>query len=133
MGVMPEIVEPEEAFDEAPDEEAALAQWERRVLETMPAHKEVEIPRFSAEHLRAKGYYESVGEPHGQKEDYRRRLEDSRGLHVKDYGDRMTLHWDKVDPSASRLRHLIHDAPALTAGSLALGAVGAAAIRSLLR
>lgn len=131
-GTMPVIVKPGEAFQEAPGEEAPLAAWERRCLENMPHHKEVVIPRFSEAHLLAKGYRRSVGEPHGQKEDYRRRLEDDRGLHVKDYGDRMTIHWDKVDPSASRIRHLLHDAPELTAGSILLGAMGVAAVRSLL-
>lgn len=129
---MPKIVEPEEAFEEAPDDEAPLSAWERHCLEAMPHHHEVVIPRFSEEHLLAKGYRTSVGEPNGQKEDYRRRLGDDRGLHVKDYGDRMTIHWDKVDPSASRVRHLIHDAPGITAGSLLLGAAGLAAVRSVL-
>lgn len=127
---MPEIVEPQEAFDEAPGEEAPLTSWERRVLETLPAHKEVVIPRFGEGHLLARGYRTSVGEPNGQKEDYRRRLPDGRGLHVKDYGERMTLHWDKVDPSHSAVQHLVRDAPLLVAGGLLLGAAGAAALRT---
>jgi hypothetical protein len=130
---MPREVTPDEAFDDPPGGDAPLKVWERRVLETMPPHKEVEIPQFREEHILGQGYYESVGEPRGQDGDYRRRLEDGRGLHIKDYGDRMTIHWDKVDPSVSALRHLVHDAPALTAGSLVAGAVGAAALRSVLR
>lgn len=129
---MPEIVEPGEAFEDPPGGEAPLESWERRVLETMPAHQEVVIPRFSEAHLLAKGYRTSMGEPHGQREDYRRKLPDGRGLHVKDYEDRMTIHWDKVDPSVSRIRHLIYDAPEITAGSLIFGAVGVAALRSVL-
>lgn len=129
------VPDPEAAEDlfEASDEDVPLPVWEERVVEELPAHQEVEIPRFSRREVLGHGYYRSPGEPRGQKADYRRRLDDGRGLHVKDYGDHMTLHWDKVDPSESALRHLLYDAPGITAGSLLAGAAGVAAVRSLLR
>lgn len=96
--------------------------YERQVLR-LDAHEEIVIPRQTGQQLIAQGYYESVGSPRGQIKDYRRRLPDDRGIHIRDYGDRMTMHWDHIDPSANLVGHLVRDAPLAVLGVLILGAV----------
>lgn len=84
--------------------------YEQRVL-NRDAHDAIEIPYQTGQRLINHGYYESIGSPKGQRKDYRRRLPDDRSIHIRDYGDRMTMHWDHVDPSANPVGHLVRDAP----------------------
>lgn len=91
--------------------------WEQNVLNAKP-HDEVEIPRQSWGTLQSYGYYCLPGLPVGQQADYRRALADGRSVHIRDYGDKMTAHWDRVDPLANLVGHLIADAPLLTVGIL---------------
>lgn len=95
--------------------------FERQVLR-LDAHEEIEIPRYTGQQLIESGYYHSIGSPRGQIQDYRRRLPDDKGIHIRDYGDRMTMHWDHVDPSANLVGHLVRDAPLAALGVLILGA-----------
>lgn len=97
-----------------------LNKHERQVLRR-DAHEEMEIPYQTGQRLINQGYYVSIGSPKGQRRDYRRRLHDDRGIHIRDYGDRMTMHWDHVDPSANLVGHLVRDAPLATVALLALG------------
>lgn len=98
-----------------------LQMYEQMVLD-LDAHEEMEIPFQAGQRLIDQGYYVSVGSPRGQDKDYRRRLPDDRGIHVRDFGDRMTMHWDHVDPSASLVGHLVRDAPGLAIAGLVIGA-----------
>lgn len=104
-----------------------MAPWESHILDE-PAHREQPIPHHTEEELQEMGFTRDVGAPKGQDADYRKPLPDGRGLHVRAYGDRMTVHWDHVDPSVSKLGHLVKDTPWLVAGvavvSMLLGAGG---------
>lgn len=106
---------------ETRDRPDSLHHRERAALR-LGAHEEIELSRREAERLLAFGYYRSIGAPRGQVLDYRRRLSDDRGMHLRIYRHHATLHWDHVDPSASLLGHLIRDAPGLLAAGAILGA-----------
>lgn len=95
-----------------------LHTYERMVL-NRPAHEEIVVPDQVARMLLQRDYYQSVGTPDGQLADYRRRLEDGRGIHLQQYPDHWEMHWDKVDPSQNLLGHLREDAP----GVLAVGGI----------
>lgn len=94
--------------------------FEQQVLR-LDAHEEIEIPRYTGQQLIESGYYQSTGSPRGQVRDYRRRLPDDKGIHIRDYGDRMTMHWDHVDPSANLVGHLVRDAPLAVLAAAAIG------------
>lgn len=105
-------------------------EWEAQILNA-DAHKEFRVNRVDPRWLKADGYYESTGLPKGQFADYRKKLADGRGIHVRYYPNgMMTAHWDRVDPSHDLLGHLVVDAPVWTAvlaaaGVVALGVWGA--------
>ncbi|PSG97670.1 hypothetical protein BRD56_04250 [Thermoplasmatales archaeon SW_10_69_26] len=98
-----------------------LTPYERRVL-NLDAHEEMPIPYQTGRQLINQGYYESIGANKGQCKDYRRRLPNDKGIHIRDYRDRMTMHWDHVDPSANLVGHLVRDAPVIALVGLAIGA-----------
>jgi hypothetical protein len=60
------------------------------------------------------GYRRSWGTPKGQRADYRKPLEDGRGLHVRAYQGHMTVHWDRTAPSVNLVGHLVDDARGIT-------------------
>lgn len=95
-----------------------LQPWETRCL-ALDAHEELEIARRPEEALVELGYRRSIGTPMGQRADYRRPLDDGRGLHVRVYADRMTVHWDRTAVAVSPVGHLFDDVrgPTLTVGA----------------
>lgn len=98
-----------------------MQRWERQALSN-EAHEELRLEKVTGEELLALGYHRSLGTPKGQKADYRKALDDGRGLHVRVYSDRATVHWDRTAPSVSPVGHLIDDArgEALTGGATIL-------------
>jgi len=97
-----------------------------RVLE-LPPHKNIRLDKKSVAHPRECSFRRRWGLPRGQLADWELVLEDGRGIHVREYRDRLEVHWDKVSPAVSRLKHLLRDSPAcwlLISTSIA-GALGA--------
>jgi hypothetical protein len=89
--------------------------WEYQILNAS-VHKEFKVNGINPQWLKASGYYVSTGLPKGQIADYRKRLADGRGIHVRQYANGvMTAHWDRVDPSHDLIGHLLIDAPVWTA------------------
>jgi len=76
-----------------------------------PAHQDVEIMKSSVPHPLGEGFAGRMGDLQGQLADYGMRLQDGRGIHVREYSDRFLAHWDKVDPSGDPFGHLVQDAP----------------------
>lgn len=90
-----------------------LQPWETRCL-ALDAHEELSIAPRPEEALVELGYRRSLGTPKGQRADYRRPLEDGRGLHVRVYADHMTVHWDRTALAVSPVGHLLDDARGMT-------------------
>ena len=70
------------------------------------------------------GFYRSMGESRGQKEDYRLALADGTGIHIRVYADHYMGHWDKRDPKRDALGHLLHDSPHWLVGVAAASMAG---------
>ncbi len=62
------------------------------------------------------GFVESIGEPDLQKRDFRRRINGTECMHVKEYSDYYKVHRDRVDPKYDPIGHLIEDSPEVPAG-----------------
>ena len=79
------------------------------------------MPKYVVDHPSRDGFVKSLGEPHGQIADYRKSY-GKEGLHVREYKDRYTIHWDKTDPLSNPMGHLLEDAPhwLAVAGGIAL-------------
>ena len=75
------------------------------VVLALPAHQPLEVPRGRLPHPRGCGFYESTGLNRKCLHHYRLALPDGRGLHVHVHRRRYLVHWDRVDPSVSVLRH----------------------------
>lgn len=87
---------------------------------TYSAHTDLAVSKEELAHPTAWEFEQGSGKPVGQQADYRLPLPDERGIHVKEYGDRYKVHWDKVAPSQNGLGHLRSDAPIETASTAVL-------------
>jgi len=76
-----------------------------------PVHTETSVSKWGMPHPLEAGFVGSVGELAGQRFDFRLPLDDGREVHVREYGDRYTLHLDKVSAVRNPLGHLLSDAP----------------------
>lgn len=76
-----------------------------------PCHVDIRIEKHGIRHPSLAGFYLSTGEPKGQNADYRKCLQDSTSLHVREFDDYYLAHWDNYDPSVSFIGHLLVDAP----------------------
>ena len=77
-----------------------------------PCHQDVKVERYEVQHPSTTvGFYKSTGAPQGQIADYRKPLNNDRGLHVREFVDRYLVHWDNFDPSTNLIGHFIVDAP----------------------
>jgi len=83
----------------------------RKVL-SMPKHAVLKIPKRLVPLPTEVGFEKTdLGYLKGAKCQYRLMLEDGRSLHLLEYDDYYTLHWDEIDPRKDPLGHLIFDAP----------------------
>ncbi len=78
---------------------------------TLPPHEEMRISKFGYTQPLQAGFRTDVGEPKGQVADYRLQLSDGSGIHIVEFQDSYTVHWDKVDPSTNVVEHINQDAP----------------------
>lgn len=106
---------------------APPASWDGVAAEVLhwPARRDLRIPKSAVPHPSDVGMKRSVGVPHGSWKHYRAPLSGKAGLHVREYDDHYTAHWDERDPLRSPVAHLWHDLPHLRpayVGSLALAA-----------
>ena len=84
-----------------------------RAVLNLPEHIDLKVMKWSVPHPLEAGFREGLGDPVGQKANYRLALFDGRGLHVKEYDNYYLIHWDRWDPSIYPLRHIFEDAPHL--------------------
>jgi len=83
----------------------------KRVL-SLPPHVEFRIPKRTVPSPEAVGFKETgLGDLKGARKQYRLRLPDGRSLHLRDYDQYYTIHWDEIDPELDPLGHLVKDAP----------------------
>lgn len=82
--------------------------WNYVVVEVLhqPCHTNLKVRKTEIAHPSRSSFYLSTGEPQGQLADYRKCLQDGRGLHIREYEEYYLIHWDKVDPS-NIIGHLI--------------------------
>jgi len=78
---------------------------------TLLPHEEMEISKLGYTHPLQAGFRLDVGEPKGQVADYRFQLSDGSGIHVVEFQDCYTVHWDKVDLLTNFVEHINQDAP----------------------
>lgn len=82
------------------------------------------LPKHWVPHPEDAGAIRSLGLPFGQSADFRWRLGDCTGLHVRDFQGFYEAHLDEVHPACGFVEHLRQDAPhAYVAGMAALGAL----------
>ena len=108
--------------------------WKQAINDILsqPAHDEVLYYFDEIEELPSY-FKERLGTPAGQLNDFGVALKDGRGIHVKEYDDYYTIHWDKVDPSVSKLGHLYEDAPGILAAGIIGSFLGGIATYKLLK
>lgn len=76
-----------------------------------PAHEEIEIPKYMLPHPIQVGFTWRIGDNKSQIADFGYALQDKRGIHVREYYDHYTVHWDYIDPTIDCIEHLKQDAP----------------------
>jgi len=99
----------------------------RNVL-NLPKHKDLKVMKWFLTHPVKAGFKEAIGEPLGQKTDYRLTLPDGRSIHVREYDYYYLMHWDERDPTVDPVGHLVKDAPhwLVILGLIVLGILGGA-------
>ena len=78
---------------------------------SLPPHKPIYYLKDEMPHPLILGFQNDNGEPDGQLADYRFVLEDGKSIHVKEYEEHYSVHWDWVDPRKDWIEHLRRDAP----------------------
>ena len=93
------------------------------VVENTEAHTDVGVSKAALPNPEqdSLNFYSSTGLDGSTEGDYRLRIEDGRGVHIKEYDDRYAVHWDRVDPRENAIGHIAQDAPGLAV--LGLGAI----------
>ena len=103
-----------------------FSDW-RRVLEALKAESPgtiLRMPKNWLPHPEDAGAKRAIGMPMGQRADFRWRLSDCSGFHIRDFGSFYEAHIDQIDPSCDPVEHLRQDAPGgYVAGAAALGAL----------
>ena len=86
--------------------------WNYVTLEVLrqPCHVDLKVIKTEIAHPIRCGFYLGTGEPQGQIADYRKCLQDGKGLHIREYTGCYLVLWDKIDPS-NFIGHLLEDAP----------------------
>jgi len=101
----------------------AMEMWRQQYSHILwqPVHTETSFSKWGMPHPLEARFVASIGEAAGQKADYRLPIDDGREVHVREYGDHYTVHWDQVSAVRNPLGHLLADAPHW----IILGAIGA--------
>ena len=91
----------------------AMEQWRNQYSPVLwqAVHTETTVPKWGMSHPLEAGFVASIGEAAGQRADCRLPLDDGREVHMREYGDYYTLHWDHVSAVRNPLGHLFSDAP----------------------
>lgn len=84
------------------------------------AHENTILSKNGLSHPLNSGFRKAIGEPKGQLADYRLKLPDGKSVHVGDYSDMYSVHWDNIDPIVNALEHLRQDSPLYYLGVLTL-------------
>ena len=86
--------------------------WESAIKDILRKSPHVEMKYYFDEIEELPSYFNKrLATPAGQLNDFGLALKDGKGIHIKEYEDHYTIHWDKIDPSVSTLGHLYEDAP----------------------
>ena len=100
----------------------------RTVLEIVlskPAHEDVVMSKFELPHPLKEGFVKHFGDLAGQIADYRLPLGDGREVHVKEYDQDYSVHWDNSSAIRNPLGHILRDGTmwlALIVGLIVVGA-----------
>src|SRR5713226_4545388 len=79
-----------------------------RVL-SKPAHTDVLTFKSEVPHPLSVGFVRHIGDLAGQTADYRLPLPDGRELHVKEYAEDYSSHWDNSSAVRNPLGHILRD------------------------
>ncbi len=90
-----------------------------------PAHIDVMVSKLEVPHPSTAGFVEHFGDDAGQLANYRLPLPDGREVHVKEYREDYSTHWDNSSAIRNPLGHLLRDAPFWVFCAVALIVVGA--------
>ena len=97
----------------------------------LPPHKPIYYLKDEMPHPLNLGFQNDNGEPDGQWADYRFVLDDSKSIHIKEYEEYYSIHWDWVDPRVNWIEHLQRDSPGWYTLSCGLTGGGLLALLSL--
>jgi len=95
------------------------------IVLSKPAHTDVLVSKSEVPHPLEAGFIKHVGDDAGQIANYRLPLTDGRELHVKEYNEDYSTHWDHSSAIQNPLGHLLRDAPGWVFGIFTLIVVGA--------
>lgn len=90
-----------------------------------PAHTDVRISKLEVPHPLVAGFVKHFGDLAGQIADYRFPLPDGREVHIKEYGEYYSTHWDHSSAIRNPFGHLLRDATHWVSVMIALVIVGA--------
>lgn len=94
----------------------------------------ISVPRDSLPYPSLKrGFKKSIGEPEGQEDDFRKRIDKKSSLHVRVFRDHYEIHLDMYDPEYNALLHLIFDAPEILISLILAVVLSIYAMRSIYR
>jgi len=91
----------------------AVESWRQqyRPVLGLPLPCEATVSKWVVSHPLEAGFVSSIGEAAGQKADFRLPLDDGREIHVREYDEHYTVHWDQVSAIRNPIGHLVADAP----------------------
>ncbi len=79
------------------------------IVLSKPAHTDVSISKLEVPHPLAAGFVKHFGDLAGQIANYRLPLGDGRELHVKEYNENYSAHWDHSSAVRNPLGHILRD------------------------
>ncbi len=86
-------------------------------LDKLGYHKDVVVSKTKVSPpIVYDGFVKSIGEPDHQIRDFRKRINGTESMHVKEYSNHYKVHRDKVDPTYDPIGYLIKDSPEVLAG-----------------
>ncbi len=79
------------------------------IVLSKPAHTDVRISKLEVPHPLVAGFIEHFGDSAGQLANYRLPLPDGRELHVKEYTEDYSTHWDNSSAIRNPFGHILRD------------------------